>query len=354
MMYLLLFLSSALFAQELKWSIPQLDNSPQNYVKVLSEKKTKVAVKKPRYFQKHPKVAYSNICKDPAFIQKDVEKYQLLKLPLVAAKPILKRVVVAIIDTGIDFRNKHLVQRIHKVKNFKSYDEYDFSAVNISGQIKTQDYDGHGSHVAGLILAAFPKAWILPLKYYQEEANGKANTKASIKALRFAIDSNVDVINYSGGGPVASKKELALLQEARDKNILVVVAAGNEKSNIDLMKHKYYPASYGLENLVVVGNLNTVTWTRDRSSNFGRTSVDIFAPGYAVLSYGINKVECAELRTGTSMSTPLVAGTLAYILATTHMSKMDAKAHLLKNSENWEQLQDFSKNGSVLSQIAGK
>lgn len=346
-LFITIFSFSALAQENIKWQIPLLDNAPKDYVSFTSK------IKKIRYFQKHPKVKYSNTCKDLSFIQTDAENFNNIKLPLVPAKPILRRVVVAIIDTGIDFKNKHLVQRIHKTKKFKSYDDYDFS-IQQTGQMKTQDYHGHGTHVAGLVLAAFPKAWILPLKFYQDAATGVQNTKASIKALRYAIEANVDVINYSGGGPSFDKEELALLEEAMKKNILVISAAGNEKSNIDLPDSKYYPASYGLENIIVVGNLSSSTSSPYNSSNFGRDSVDIFAPGVNLLSYGINETECAKVMTGTSMSTPLVAGTIAYILATNNLTKLQAKEYLLKNSQNFERMQEFSKNGLVLGKLAQK
>ena len=55
-----------------------------------------------------------------------------------------------------------------------------------------------------------------------------------IDALRFAVEKNVDIINYSGGGPEPSMEELQILKQAEKKGILVVAAAGNEESDIDV------------------------------------------------------------------------------------------------------------------------
>src|SRR5690606_27261379 len=107
----------------------------------------------------------------------------------------------------------------------------DFSGAKVTNT--PADQHGHGTHVAGIVKSIFPEVKILALKYYNPKATGQANLDATIKALKFAVDNNVDVINYSGGGPEASVEELRVLKEAEKKGILVIAAAGNERSNID-------------------------------------------------------------------------------------------------------------------------
>jgi len=124
------------------------------------------------------------------------------------------------------------------------------------------------------------------------------------------VDNNVAIINYSGGGPEPSTAEQKILKEAESKGILVVAAAGNEKSNIDIKKNAYYPASYGLSNIITVGahdEFNKVI----ASSNWGSKSVDIAAPGFRIKS--ALPGNGAGVMTGTSQATAFVTGVASLI-----------------------------------------
>lgn len=156
-----------------------------------------------------------------------------------------KDVVVAVIDTGIQGDHPFLKDNIHVTSGSRGTANY---GIDFSGEKVTNtpfDQHGHGTHVAGIVKSIFPEVKLLALKYYNPKATGQANLDATIKALKYAVDNNVDVINYSGGGPEASVEELRILKEAEKKGILVIAAAGNERSNIDDKRHAYYPASYG-------------------------------------------------------------------------------------------------------------
>jgi len=221
-----------------------------------------------------------------------------------------KEVVVAVIDTGIQGDHEFLASNIHVIEGKKSSQNYgvDFSGDKVTNS--PSDQHGHGTHVAGIVKSIFPEVKILALKYYNPKASGQANLDATIKALRYAVNNNVDVINYSGGGPEASVEELRVLKEAEKKGILVIAAAGNERSNIDDKKNAYYPASYGLSNIITVGahddNLNIIP-----SSNFGKNSVDIAAPGNRIRS--AIPLNGSGYMTGTSQATAFVSGVAALI-----------------------------------------
>jgi len=131
-----------------------------------------------------------------------------------------------------------------------------------------------------------------------------------VEALKYAVDHNVDVINYSGGGPEPAAEELRVLKEAERKGILVVAAAGNEESNIDDKKKAYFPASYGLKNIITV-TAHDEDLRILPSSNYGRSSVDIFAPGYRIKS-SLQNGRTGYL-TGTSQATAFVTGVAALI-----------------------------------------
>src|SRR6476661_11076028 len=164
-----------------------------------------------------------------------------------------KDIVVAVVDTGIQGDHAFLQNNIYVPKGKASSTNFgmDFSGEKVTNT--PTDAHGHGTHVAGIVKSIFPDVKLLALKYYNPKASGQANLDATIKALQFAVDNNVDVINYSGGGPEASVEELRVLKAAEKKGILVIAAAGNERSNIDDKRHAYYPASYGLSNIITVG-----------------------------------------------------------------------------------------------------
>lgn len=221
-----------------------------------------------------------------------------------------KDIVVAVVDTGIQFNHPFLKNNLYTAKGKLSAVNY---GVDFSGEKQTSkptDSHGHGTHVAGIVKSVFPEVKLLALKYYNPQASGQKNLDSTIKALKYAVDQNVDIINYSGGGPEPSAEEHKVLKEAEKKGILVIAAAGNEKSNIDLKKNAYYPASYGLSNIVTVGAHNEFNQII-ASSNWGKKSVDIAAPGYRIKS--AIPGNGAGIMTGTSQATAFVTGVAALI-----------------------------------------
>ncbi len=240
-----------------------------------------------------------------------------------------KDIVVAVVDTGIQGNHPFLINNIHVVKGKTSNNNYgvDFSTGRATST--PDDQHGHGTHVAGIVKSIFPDVKILALKYYNPKASGQANLDATIKALQYAVDNNVDVINYSGGGPEASVEELRVLKAAEKKGILVIAAAGNEHSNIDDKRHAYYPASYGLSNIITVGahddGLNIIS-----SSNYGKNSVDIAAPGHRIRS--AIPQNGAGYMTGTSQATAFVTGVAAMIKSKHPKMKFDQIKNVILSS----------------------
>ena len=245
-----------------------------------------------------------------------------------------KDIVVAVIDTGIDPEHPFLKKNIHVLQGNESLLNFgiDFSkgktAVN-----KPNDDHGHGTHVAGIVKSVFPQVKILTLKYYNKNANGQDNLNSTIEALDYAVNMGVDVINYSGGGPEPDRRELEILKKAEEKGILVVAAAGNEESNIDNKDNAYYPASYGLKNIITVTAHNQSKQVLS-SSNYGKKSVDISAPGYRIKS-ALPHSRSGYL-TGTSQATAFVSGVAALIKS--HYPQLSAEdlKMLIKKSAKQE------------------
>ncbi len=242
-----------------------------------------------------------------------------------------QEIVVAVIDTGIQIDHPFLKDNIHVLKGAAGKSNF---GIDYSTGKETQtpfDQHGHGTHVAGIVKSVFPEVKILALKYYNPAASGQANLAATIKALRYAVENNVDIINYSGGGPESSPEELKILKEAERKGILVIAAAGNEKSNIDEKKNAYFPASYGLSNIITVGAyddmLNIIP-----SSNFGKKSVDIAAPGHRIRS--AIPGSGAAYMTGTSQATAFVSGVAALIKSQYPHMKYDQIKNIVLSSSS--------------------
>lgn len=245
-----------------------------------------------------------------------------------------KEIVVAVVDTGIDPTHPFLQSNLF-IKNGKATEQnfgVDFSKdrKNVGAP---NDNHGHGTHVSGIIKSIFPDVKIMALKYYNPVASGLDNLNSTVEALRYAVDQNVDIINYSGGGPEPALEELRVLREAERKGILVVAAAGNEESNIDDRKKAYYPASYGLKNIITVTahdeNLQLLS-----SSNYGKNSVDIFAPGYRIKSSLQNGR--SGFLTGTSQATAFVTGVAALIKSQYPQISTEKIKEIIRNSAKRE------------------
>lgn len=221
-------------------------------------------------------------------------------------------IIVAVIDTGFDFNSTWKEQlslydrdgyRLRKPKTCK-YGHTDFTGKGI------KDNHGHGTHVAG-VLAKFAEDvnyCLVILKYYDNEKENVDHMVPTLKALQKAIDLKVSIINYSGGGTGKSDVECNLIKRALDIGIVVVVAAGNENSNIN--KKPYYPAMcdsrvIAVSNTDDMGNIASNSNFTDKK----RGSRELVSEkGLNVLSLLPNNK--SGMMTGTSQATPTYTGKL--------------------------------------------
>jgi subtilisin family serine protease len=147
-----------------------------------------------------------------------------------------KPTIVAVIDTGFDFDSTWKDSPISKPRLCK-YGHSDFTGMGL------KDAHGHGTHIAGLIgkYAGKSNYCLVIMKYYHLEQKEKIDhMQGSLLAFQKAINIKVDIINFSGGGVEKSEWECKLMKQALNMGIVVVTAAGNERSDIN--EKPYYPA----------------------------------------------------------------------------------------------------------------
>nr|WP_306010541.1 S8 family peptidase [Bacillus sp. MMSF_3328] len=221
-------------------------------------------------------------------------------------------VVVAVLDTGVEKDHPDLKDRIIGGKNFTD-----------DGKPEEYfDFNGHGTHVAGTIAATnknaagvvgvAPGVKLLICKVLDAQGSGYFSWIA--EAIRYASNwtgpngEKVRVISMSLGGPDEVPDLRKAIQEANDKEIAVVVAAGNEGDDKEDSFEYSYPGNY---NEVIEVAASTLDNKLAPFSN-NNQEVDVIAPGVDVLSTWPGK-KYARI-SGTSMATPHVAGALALLI----------------------------------------
>ncbi len=188
----------------------------------------------------------------------------------------------------------------------------------------------HGTHVSGIIAAARNNgvgidgiASDVRIMAIRAVPDGDEHDKDIALAIRYAVDNGAQVINMSFGKGYSPEKQWVddAVKYAESKGVLMVHAAGNDGRNIDTTFNYPSPVLVAdgkrASNWITVGasgpnneNGNSIT---ANFSNYGKTEVDVFAPGvkiYATVPGG-NVYQSLQ---GTSMASPVVAGVAALIL----------------------------------------
>jgi subtilisin family serine protease len=182
----------------------------------------------------------------------------------------------------------------------------------------------HGSHVAGIIGAVRDNnigmdgiCPLIEIMVIRVVPNGDERDKDVALAIRYAVDNGAKIINMSFGKAFTFNKAAVdeAVKYAESKDVLLVHAAGNDGKNLE--KEFNYPTPMYLSG----GNCST--WIEvgassiDQSpanfSNYGKTKVNVFAPGVDIYSTVPN--EKYDKFSGTSMASPVVAGVAALIRA---------------------------------------
>ncbi len=278
-------------------------------------------------------------------------------------------VVIAVIDSGIDYTHPDLIDNLwinpgeipgNSIDDDgNGYIDDIFGIDTINGDSDPMDGDSHGTHVAGTIAAVGNNgtgvagvnwnAQIMSLKFLADDGFG--STAAAIEAIDYMVTMktqfgiNLVVSNNSWGGGAFSQALQDAIGSSINAGILFVAAAGNFAINNDI--DPFFPASYPLEGIISVA----ATDRNDQLagfSHFGQTSVDIAAPGVAILSTvpggGF------ELFDGTSMASPHVAGVAALLAGyQPAASVLDLKQAILAGADILPNLNGTSVTGGRLN-----
>ena len=243
-------------------------------------------------------------------------------------------VVVGVIDTGIDYTHPDLAGNMWKnpgeiLNNglddddngfIDDYYGYDF----INGDSNPADDQGHGTHVAGTIGAIGNngvgvvgvnwKVRLMALKMMDSTGNGPASAQiAAVNYVTMMAQRGVNLVatNNSYGGGGYSSVEFGAIAANGAEGVLFAAAAANSGRDNDL-SNPNYPSSYTLDNIIAVAATNNLD-QKPSWSNWGLVSVDLAAPGVAILSTTRNNTY--GYSSGTSMATPQVAGAVALAAA---------------------------------------
>ncbi|NJN87628.1 MAG: S8 family serine peptidase [Leptolyngbyaceae cyanobacterium SL_7_1] len=236
-----------------------------------------------------------------------------------------KGVVVAVLDTGVDYNHVDLGVNIWKnageIEGNGIDDDGngfidDVRGWNFDGNNNNpMDTDGHGTHVAGTIAAqrngfgvtgVAYDATIMPVKVLGDR--GGTNTTVA-QGIRYAVKNGADILNLSLGGGAPSKEIEDAIRYAVRQGSVVVMASGNESAKVPIN-----PAKLADRWGIAVGAVDRRLQIADFSNLAGKKQLDyVVAPGVKIYSTAPNNQY--QFLDGTSMATPHVAGVAALVLS---------------------------------------
>lgn len=271
-------------------------------------------------------------------------------------------VVVAIIDTGINYDHADLVGRLWDGGPEYPHHGYDFS----DHDNDPMDRHGHGTHVAGTVCGTgasgtqtgiAPAATVMALKAFNDQ--GEGDETQWIAAMQFALEHGADVINMSLGRPQPNTTQKRITRQACDNTLAAGVVASVCAGNIRQMQFMV-PVPYNIytpgdcpppclhedqqvnaggtscvvcvgavdydDNIAAFSSEGPSQWTdvtdygdypytAGSATEIGLIRPDICAPGVQIKSLDCNNPNGYTLMDGTSMATPLVTGAIALMLS---------------------------------------
>ncbi len=272
-------------------------------------------------------------------------------------------VVVAVIDTGVDYNHQDLAPNIWtnpgEIPGNNLDDDgngfvddvhgYDF----VNNDADPMDDQSHGSHCSGTIAGRGDNgkgvvgvAWmarIMAVKFLDSAGSGYLS--AAINSVDYAVLNGARITSNSYGGGGYSDIFQEAVQAAADAGVLFVAAAGNSANDNDTSPT--YPANYDSDNVISVA----ATTRNDELayfSNYGASSVHLGAPGYHILSS--TPGNAYKTYSGTSMACPHVAGAAAILLSkNTLLTPLQIRQTLMDSADDKAALDGRTASGGRLN-----
>lgn len=262
-----------------------------------------------------------------------------------------RRLVVAVVDTGVDLTHPELRDHLVPGKNFVTQvetedEEGNTQLVDLKDNGPMDD-NGHGTHVAGIIAAGenqrgmtgiAPMVSIMPIKTLAYNESGFSSDVAN--GVIWAVDHGARVINMSLGAYGGSKALEKAVAYAHSKGAVVVAAMGNDRDDPDRNhgESPSYPAA--LPGVIAVG----ATDAADQAAYFSNAGrwISVSAPGDNIYSTtptmpvrGGHVSQDYDYMSGTSMATPVVSGVIALMLSLTpNLTPAQVKSRLEQTADD--------------------
>ncbi len=239
----------------------------------------------------------------------------------------------------------------HNYRKVLNDDENDFSnkSYGDNNVLGKGEHELHGTHVAGIVAASRNNgigmngvADNVEIMVVRAVPDGDEYDKDVALAIRYVVDNGAKVVNMSFGKAYSPHSDWVYdaMKYAAKHDVLLVKAAGNDGQDIDVAKNLHFPTDSPVtgseeitDNVLTVG---AMTRHFDENlcanfSNYGKTRVDIFAPGLEIYST-VPKDNKYRFLQGTSMASPEVAGVAA--LVRSYYPKLTAKQvkYIIMNS----------------------
>jgi len=230
-----------------------------------------------------------------------------------------QNVVVAVLDTGVDYNQEDLANNIWTNPTPNDGDGFadDIHGWNfVDNNNDVMDDNGHGTHVAGIIAGESSNygvtgiaynAKIMPVKVLDSSGSGSYTTIA--EGIDYAVDHGANIINLSLGGTSSNSTLESAIEYASSKGVTVVMAAGNDGA-----ASPDYPASYASNYGIAVGAVDDTNTLASFSNRAGTQQINyVTAPGVDIYSTLPNNQ--FGTKSGTSMAAPYVTGLAALMLS---------------------------------------
>lgn len=281
-----------------------------------------------------------------------------------------KDILVAIIDTGVDYEHPDLKENIWQNAGELGLDEEgedkSSNGIDDDGNGYIDDVQGwdfynddndpmddhdHGTHCAGTVgavgnndVGVVGVNWnvsMLPVKIFS--GRGRTTVAAATEGIYYSNDMGVHISSNSWGGTRLSSAIKEAVEESESLGVLFIAAAGNSNNDTDTKPH--YPSGYQFENIISVA----ATDHDDKLasfSNYGLKTVDLAAPGVNI--YSTKPGAKYRYMSGTSMAAPHVAGAAALLWSVyPEADFVEIKDRLLSGTESMEAHKKPISNGRL-------